>query len=742
VEPGELARYLGYEAVFVVGPGWLVLRAVAPGIRSRAWQLALGWPTGLTLEVLAFSLTAAIGARDLFWAYPAIAAAGSALALRGRWRDGSAPPLLTPPARLAIAGLTLLAFAYIGVAYFTITPLPGTAPGVVYPGDMTFHIAVAASALHGWPPGQWEVAGFPFGYHYFANLHMAAISQVSGIHLPLVVFRLYDVPLTALLCLQVALAGRLLGGRVWAAPVTVALFLLVREIDLTISDTFPFGGIGMYHLWASPSQLLGMTMFVPAVAILALLLDGGLASRASPQLAVTRGRLWVVLALLMLGAGGSKSVILPMLIGGLIVYLAWSRRARGRFDAAGLRALALAAGLMLAYYLVMYRGNSLGLRIHPPSTIREMPPLERLRDIWPDGTPAAVGYWLVAIAGGTLMYFGAPLIGLALWLRGRPLRSLDAGPVLLISLLVVGIGAFLFLYDEYLEQTYFTLFGLIAALPLAAAGLIEFYERRVAALGWRRLLAFAIAATAALVVGALLADRLAVQGHTIQADAALYVPLAIAIGALALGAALLRGRARLWAGALAVGTVLLAGVLDSPLDVIPHTVRQLDNGAPLYTASRAGLRPRELEGMEWIRDHVPDDAVLSVSNDRTPHTFRLGPTDSDFTAFAERRTFREGWSYTPRANAIGQRDVAAGRKDPFPKRTALERNLFEHGDARAARIMERRFGVDYVVVSRKDGAVNPAVYRLGRVVYSNPAVDVIELSGHQAALFGSGGRSP
>jgi hypothetical protein len=728
VEPGELARYLGYEAVFVVGPGWLVLRAVAPQIRSRAWQLALGWPIGLTLEILAFSLTAAIGVRDLFWAYPAVAAAGALIALRGRWASEPAPSLLTSPARLVVAGLALLAFAYIGVAYFTITPLPGSAPGVVYPGDMTFHISVAASALHGWPPGEWGVSGLPFGYHYFANLHMAAISQVSGLHLPLIVFRLYDVPLTALLVLQVALAGRLLGGRVWAAPVTVALFLLVREIDLTISDTFPFGGIGMYHLWASPSQLLGMTMFVPAVAVLALLLDEGLYARAAPQLGATRTRLWIVLALLLLGAGGAKSVILPMLIGGLVVYLAWSRWARGRFDPAAIRALALAAGLMLAYYLVMYRGNSLGLRIHPPSTIREMPPFERLHDIWPGGTLAAVGYWIVAILGGTLMYFAAPLLGLALWLRGRAIRSLDAGPVLLISLLLVGIGAFLFLYDEYLEQTYFTLFGLIVALPLAAAGLISFYERRLADLDWRWLAGLAVGVTVALVVGAFLADRLAMRGHFIQADAALYVSLAVAIGGLVLGAALLRGRARLWLGALAVGVVMLAAALDSPLDVIPHTIRQLDNGAPLYPTSRAGLRPRELEGMEWIRDHLPDDAVLSVSNDRTPHTFRLGPIDSDYTAFAERRTFREAWSYTPRANAIGQRDVAAGRKDPFPKRTALERNLFVHADARAARIMERRFGVDYVVVSRKDGAVNPGVYRLGRLVYSNPAVDVIELS--------------
>jgi hypothetical protein len=728
VTPGELIRYAGYEAVFVVGPGWLVLRAVAPGIRSRAWQLALGWPIGLTLEILAFSLTAAIGARDLFWAYPALIAIGAAFALRGRWANAPTPALFSGAARWTIAGLAFVAFAYIGVAYFTITPLPGSAPGVVYPGDMTFHISVAASALRGWPPGDWVVAGLPFGYHYFANIHMAAISQVSGLHLPLIVFRLYDVPLTALLVLQVALAGRLLGGRVWTGPVAVALFLLIREIDLTINDGFPFGGIGMFHLWASPSQLLGMTMFVPAVMILALLLDEGLAARAAPQIEVSRGRLWVVLALLAIGAGGAKSVILPMLIGGLVVYLAWSRYVRGRFDPTALRALALTALLMLVYYLVMYRGNSLGLRFHPPSTIREMPPLQRLQDIWPAGTLPAIGYWIVAVIGGTLMYFGAPLLGLALWLRRRRVTSLEPAAALAIALLVVGFGAFLFLYDEYLEQTYFTLFGLIAVLPLAAAGLLDFYEERLGELDWRRLAALALAWTAALVVGAFLADRLSAQGHYIQADAALYGPVALVIGGLALGALLFRGRTRLWLGALAVGAVMLAAALDSPLDVVPHTVRQLDHGAPLYTTSRAGLRPRELEGMEWIRDHLPDDAVLAVSNDRTLHTFRLGPSDSDYTAFAERRTFREAWSYTPRANEIGQRDVAAGRLNPFPKRTALERALFERADARAARIMARRYGVDYVVVSRKDGAVDPGVYRLGSLVYSNPAVDVIELS--------------
>lgn len=734
VEPGELVRYLGYEAVFVVVPGWLVLRALAPGIRGIAWQLGLGWPIGLVLEILAFSLTAALDVRDLFFAYPALVAVPAFLVLRAR-RDRSgaaaeAEPLFTNAERWALAVLALVAFVFVGVGHFATTPLPGTAPGDVYPADTTFHIAVAASALHGWPPADFRVAGEPFHYHYFAHLHMAAISQVTGVGLPVVVSRLYLLPLNALLILQLGLAGWALTGRRWAGPLTAVLFLLVREIDLSIGDVTPFGGTELFHLWSSPSQLLGMTVFVPALIVLAALLDPAVGRRLPPGLRDRRIALWAILVVLLIGAGGAKSAIMPALIGGLILYLAWGRLRSSRLDPTAIRALGLCLLLFVAYYLLMYRGGSLGLKLDPPATIKQMPPLDRVHDDWPGGLLADAAFWVAAVPVGLAMYFGAPLLGLALWRRQTP-GPLEPAAVLSVSLLAVGIGAFLLISDDYLEQTYFTSFGVIAAMPFAAAGLIGFFESATGkgAVRWRALGGFATAWVAAALLIAAAADRLWERGNYLRSDLVAYLPAAAAVAALAVAA--LRGPPR-WRGglaALAVLGVLLTASLDAPLDVFPNPVKDLVDDKPLYPTSPAGLRPDEVRGMDWIRDNLPDDAILAVSNDRTPKTVRLGPSDGDYPALTEHRTFREQWAYTAGGNEVGQADAAALRVDPFPKRTALERNLFERGDPRAARIMERRYGVHYVVVSKKDGAVNPRVYRLGRLVYSNAAVDVIQLDG-------------
>jgi len=64
VSAGDIARFVGYEIGFVLFPGaaLCLLRRRSDGLLVT---IALDWPLGQTLEILAFSPTAAIGARGL-----------------------------------------------------------------------------------------------------------------------------------------------------------------------------------------------------------------------------------------------------------------------------------------------------------------------------------------------------------------------------------------------------------------------------------------------------------------------------------------------------------------------------------------------------------------------------------------------------------------------------------------------------------------------------------------------------
>ena len=701
----DLARFTGYELGFVLLPGYLTLRALLPGLRSPAWALALAAPIGLTLSILAFALTAALGARDLYDAYPLVAGVPAAIVIWARRvgpeRAGPSGPIFSAAASWVLAGLCLVTFAYIGIDLIAATPLPGTVPVVSYVTDVIFHLGLAGDALHHWPVESPGVSGEAFGYHNFVHLHMAGISQVTGIDLPVVVFRLYVVPLAALTVLQMALAGKAITGRAWAGPLAAALFLLVRAVDVSVSDWLSFADLpGLYHLAQSPSQLLGLVIFLPILVVVCALLDPQVARRL-PLGTAPRAGLWGVLVILLVGAGGAKSTILPILIGALILYLLWGWLRRAPLDRTAVRVLAVSGVLWLVYFLALYSGGTLGLRLDLISTIKQMPPLMRVHSVWPGGLPADALYWVLAVPVGVVMFFAAPLAGLPTALRRAPV-----GPaaVLSVSLLVAGLPAFFFIHSDYLEQLYATLFGLIAALPLSAGGLILYFEdpRRRPHLDWARLAVLGAVLVTAVVVLALLVDRISVS-HPIRADLLLYVPLAIAGAAVVMVALRSPGGLGARAAAFAMLALLLVAALDTPLDVIPGTIRRLEHGEALYETARAGLRPRQYEGMRWIRGHTPEDAVLAVSDDRSPATQSNAPTDEIWPAFTERRTLREAWVYTAKGNEIGASEVIARKKDPFPERTALERAVFGHADRRALRTMVRKYGVDYIVVSTRTG---------------------------------------
>jgi hypothetical protein len=303
---------------------------------------------------------------------------------------------------------------------------------------------------------------------------------------------------------------------------------------------------------------------------------------------------------------------------------------------------------------------------------------------------------LLAIAFGLVALLAAP-VAAARW-------APRAGPAWLLfaSVFAVGLVPLLVFTHRGESQLYLTQLGLLGATALAGAGL----ERVFAGAG-ARLAALGLAWLAVLVALAYLPSLLGKEGT--DAHALWYG------GLVALGGAIVLVARR---AQVALLVVVLAALVNVPLDTIAPLARAQADGTRLSAGD--DVTPALHEGLEWIREHTPTDAVLAVN----VHDTNRGRFDNFVTsALAERRVFLEGWLYSILTREASPREVARGLEQPFPERKRLNDAVFA-GDRAAAETLRRSYGVRYLVVDKLHGARRP---ELGEVVFANSAVDVVAL---------------
>ncbi len=667
---GDVLVFLGYQLAWVLFPGLALHRLLVP--ESGALErLAVGWACGYAVAVAAFHLTAAVGVRELFYGVPSVALL---FLVRRRRVAAEAVP------SAALAGLALVAALAIvlqALAFVPLVPLPGTT-SAAYPPDPMFHLAVAAEALHHFPVTDPKVAGTALPYHLFAHYDMAGVAQVTGIELPVVAFRLAAVPLLVLGTLVVGLLALRAGAVGAGVPLAAVLFLFAGEIDLQPRIPYPFWGGSFFGLTFSPSFLLAVPLFGALLAVVLRLV-------ATPH--AGRG-LWALAALLAWAVGGAKGGSLAVLVGGCLLYAA-VRRDRRALAVAG-----LAAAIAAVQLAVVYGGAGEGnLDFRLLGAVRSSSAVDALANwlavVGPIGT-------LLAIAFGVVALLAAP-VSAARW-------APRAGPawLLLASVFAAGLVPLLLLTHRGESQLYLTQLGLGGATALAGAGL----ERLFAGAG-ARLAAFGLAWAAALLVLAYLPSLLGKEGT--DAHALWYGGL-VALGGVIL---LVARRAR-----VAVLVVVLAALVNVPLDAIAPLARVEADGTRLSAGD--DVTPQLHEGLEWIREHTPADAVLAVN----VHDTNRGRFDNFVTsALAERRVFLEGWLYSILTREATPREVARGLEQPFPERKRLNDAVFA-GDRTAAQTLRRRYGVRYLVVDKLHGARRP---ELGTLVFTNAALDIVAL---------------
>jgi hypothetical protein len=785
VRVDEIVRYIGYELGFVVLPGWLVYRALVVRAPDRLTELVFGWSLGYFLEIIAFYVTALSGGRSAFYVYPVVVGVPAWLILRRRRRatepatkEASTTTPLTAGAILILGALLVLLLVYTGTIGFTQTPLPRATGTVTYQEDTVFAISLAADALHHWPMTLPPVLGTPLHYHLFTFMHMAAISEVTGIDLSVVVMRLYQVPMLLLLSLQLVLAGKAVGRRWSTGLVALALVLFVGELDIFPGSDwgrFPFRGFFFYWLMASHSFLVGLVFFVPTTVLMCDLLARGTPVRA-------RKASWILFACFLVACVGSKSYSLLVIGGALVLFALWDVWRCRRIRSATSLALALTGTVYVAANVLVFAWNAAGAQVDPLRNVETMPGVEDLDGyfghLW--GTTAVPR--LLGVPYGLFGLLGIPLVGIALLIKYRRLALSDA-QVLFLALFVAVLPTLLISSQPGFGQMFLVLFGVAAGAIVSAVGyqLFFLHDGRLDA---RSALGLAAGGVAAVVLVDVLMNVDARTGLVLTlfwvfisavtgAVAGAFsrrraLPVGIAVGiaglvlldtpllrvlrgafgastrysigagavaaaaivglatVLVVGVVLLGGRAPI-RGLIAasVTAALLFGVVDTPLDWFPTLITDAAAGKPAYRQDYAGLTSGLYRGLTWIRDNTSPDAVLVVNN----HSLYPDVRDSKYfyySAFAQRRVVLESWDYSERTIKAGNFSLP-GWKSPFPERLRLSRAVFQRADPLAIRALARRFGARYLVADKVHGQVTPLLAARVGLVYSSGDLDVYKI---------------
>lgn len=662
VRPLDLLRFAAYEAGFVLIPGWAVYLALKPSPPGLLRQIAAGWALGYVLEILAYAATAALGIRTWFAAYPVLVLLGAApLAWHRHGRRlWTAPrPVQGTGWLWALAAACVAVLVYLGIGFFSQTPLPGTVPAVSYYPDLVWDLALAGEALHHWPIMDPNVAGASFSYYTFTHIHLAAVSQVTGLDLPLLLFRLYVPALILLLTLQLYLLGRTLAGSRSAGLLTVLLVLFAGEIDPFVGRQSLFLNAFFPDLYLSPTFLLGLVLFLPLVLELADVM------RSTPATRPGLGS-WIAAGLFLIGCGGAKGTILPVIVSALGLTLAWRWLSDRRINRPAVIAFSMAALALGGFYLFSYAGSGITPELRPLSALLGMGAIgSRLRLALSGGWQqyGTVALLVVAAFFGLMGLRAVGLTSLA-WAR-RPHFSGDS--IWLWSLFLVTLVPYYFLDQPGASQLYFFWFGYVAASALAAEGL------------------------------ALLARRcrsLPLLPRTLVA-----LPLV---------------------------ALLATQLLDTPLDSAA-TLGRWRAGLPAYAETNRNLTQGLLAGLDWLRQNTGTGAVLAVNNYYSSDQGK-DPRYYYYAAFAQRRVFLEGWLYTNQSHKIGYSSVAAGTLLPFPERYDLNQRVFLSGDPAALSQMASRYGVSYLVVDRvhgsQEGASHLADEGLITLAFENQDVQV------------------
>jgi len=318
---GQVVAYLAAWILGCTFPGVMVWRWLA-GPSTTVRELGFGAVLGIVLQLVVWAFATAVHQPLLMLTLPVGVLALFLLVprLRQHWRPRR-PAGMRTPARWHVAMAVVIA-----LAAYRFERLSGARrafppdPSVVnrdtwYNSALSYELGRTLRAQDPFAVGQ------PLRYHWFADAHVTATAQLSGVPIVNAMVTLWLVPMLVVLLLVVAAASqqfmdgpRSIGRSVsdarrwWAGPVAAFFTLVAPALWRFGRPAAERTGDGFVA--SSPSGILAMALILALVAPVLDLLRG----RARPGT-------WVILTLLLGACAGTKPSILPVVACGAAVVL-------------------------------------------------------------------------------------------------------------------------------------------------------------------------------------------------------------------------------------------------------------------------------------------------------------------------------------------------------------------------------------------------------------------------------------
>ncbi len=730
VETGPIVVYGLYFVLCIVLPGVLLMRALCGSTGSWPEDIGLGAAVGVAYELLGWALFTAVGWESYLGAWPALVLVVfvTARPLHRYWAIGRPPrvPIAWHWGVASAITLAVLVGLYLGLAGVQVPP-----NGVAYYPDLLYHLSIVNQAVHSVPPGLPQVSGHALDYHWFANAHMAAGVDITGISSELVLLRLWILPVYVVSLLIFAALARQVSRTWWAGIVAASTLAITQFADIW---HFPAGlGLSPMSLY-SPSLVVGAMMAAAAAVFLIEALYRGPAP----------WRIWFLVVPSLIAAGGAKPTGLPLLLGGLgmagLCQLVVNRRLPWRSIL-----VALVVGVTILVTLHTVAGSTAGSKLRWFGIVRAVP---GYREATGDTALASGSGWTLPslIASDSVAYWGALAVLASIFVSQlTTLSSLAAAahrgtrrdPVawFLVGAVLAGWLALLVVDHPSAGEVYFAR----AAMPFGAAAAAWVVT---SALQRRSRLTHAIVIVGGLTLGTLLVV-LARQFHPEWSGSrenrveALWVPMVVLIGVCILLVGIwmvLRWQLRPMRG-LGAGVAVLT-LMGLSVPSAWGTLRYIgDEGWPAERVGTVGVdqvHPDEQRAALWLKANSrPEDIV--ASNTACHPARRQPPCDARgyiVSGIAGRQTVLEGWAYTQQALAkqgVGGKTYHL-QPSPWPDRSGIIDRLFTAPNIEVINTLRTTYGVRWIFADQLAGKVPvQTLDKLAVLRHEEPSVLIYEL---------------